>query len=651
VDKFDDGSTSKISRKYYMNSDRTSVHQLFKPERQYCVPFYQRAYVWSKQDQWSRLWSDIQQKAEARLAGLKPTPHFMGAIVLEPQERKKLIGVEKVHIIDGQQRITTLQFALTALAITLRANGCMEYLPAVEACLENSDEKNMRDKAIEPFKVWPTFYDRHAYKSAIVATSLDHLRRDFPDHFTQQDKLKKIGIAHPPALAAIWFFSEQMNQWMKSVDNSINDAAEALAEALLEDLVIIAITLEAEDDAQVIFETLNGHGVELTATDLIRNFVFLCAEAEGADAASLYESLWSKYESESWKSPERRGRLNRPRTEWFVQTVLQAEIRDEVDQGRIYAEYQRYAKTSGLRAEAQLEILAAYADLYQALLDADINCPIGRFGKRFSEWDASTTFVLALAIARSNCSDVEQDAMFAVLGSYLVRRAICGLTNKNYNKVFLQVLKNLKGAALTIESLRSALEGFKGEATRWPRDDEFKRAFVHSPMYPGHLDTPKMRSVLIELENALRTERSEEPFVSISGSLDIDHMLPQNWLEHWPLTDGSVTSLEELIQIQIGNIPPENRTPKQTLIANRENGIPTIGNLTLLHYGTNRAAKNYRFDVKQGHFLNNTNLHLNRQMLIANTWDETSILDRSNALYLAASEIWPSPISSDPQKR
>lgn len=628
-----------------MNSDRTSVNQLFKPERQYCVPFYQRAYVWSQQDQWSRLWWDIQQKAEARLADLKPTPHFMGAVVLEPQERKKLIGAEKVHIIDGQQRITTLQFALSALSIVLRSNGCTEFLPAVETCLQNSDVRNMRDKAIEPFKVWPTFYDREAYKRAIVATSLDDLRRDFPGHFTQQNKLKKIGMTHPPALAAIWFFTGEMTTWMKAIGSPVSEAAEALAEALLEDLVVIAITLEAEDDAQVIFETLNGHGVELTATDLIRNYVFLRAEAEGSDSALLYTSLWSRYESDAWKADERRGRLNRPRTEWFVQTVLQAEIRDEVDQGRIYAEYQRYATSTGIKAEAQLQVLAAYADLYQALLDADVKSPIGRFGKRFAEWDASTTYVLALAIARSGCTASEQDQMFAILGSYLVRRAVCGLTNKNYNKVFLQVLKNLKGVPLKVESLRSALEGFGGEATRWPRNDEFKRAFMHSPMYPGNLDTAKMRSVLLELENALRTERTEEPVAPALGSLDIDHMLPQAWTEHWPLSDGTVTTPEELLQVQLGFIPSEAQTTRQVSIANREISIPTMGNLTLLHYGTNRAAKNYEFSVKQDLFLTNTNLHLNRQMLTASTWEESAIHQRAESLYMAASRVWPAPIS------
>lgn len=633
-----------------MDSERTSVHQLFKPERQYCVPFYQRAYVWSQGDQWARLWWDIQQKAEARLADLKPTPHFMGAVVLEPQERKKLIGVEKVHIIDGQQRITTLQFALAALAIVLRVTGETGLLPPVEACLGNSDERNMRDRDVEHFKVWPTFYDRAPYRRAIDASSLGQLRKEFPEHFTQQGQLKKIGIKHPAALAAIWFFATEMLDWIKAAGVSSSEGAEALVEALLEDLVVISITLDEQDDAQVIFETLNGHGVELTATDLIRNFVFLRAEAEGSGADKLYSTLWNRYESDAWKANERRGRLNRPRVEWFIQTVLQAELRDEVDQGRIYAEYQRFAATSKLSAEDQLKSLATYAGHYQAMLDGDVKTPIGRFGKRFRAWDASTTYVLALAIARSDCDEKGQDSMFAIIGSYLVRRAVCGLTNKNYNKIFLQVLKNLKGAPLTPESLRGTLEGFGGAATRWPRDDEFRRQFLNNSLYPGCLDAAKTRSILIELENGLRTERSEEPALLAADSLDIDHMLPQSWPEHWPLGDGTVCNAEELSAIKAGYIHPDSLTPRQIAIGNREAAVPTIGNLTLLHYGTNRAAKNYRFGVKHKLFLENTNLHLNRQMLTASTWDEGSIRQRAEALYRAAMELWPSPLSVEPQK-
>lgn len=625
-----------------MDSDRNSVIELFKPERQYCVPFYQRAYVWNQEDQWSRLWSDIQEKAEARLSGLPATPHFMGAVVLDPQDRKKLIGVERVHIIDGQQRFTTIQFALAALSIMLRSWGHTDVLPVVEACLRNSDERNMRNKKSEVFKVWPTFYDRKAYTQAIHTTKLDDLRVSFPDHFTQQRSLKKIGVRHPPALAAIWYFATQMDAWLPKTGKPGAESAEALASAILEDLVVISITLDAEDDAQVIFETLNGHGVELTATDLIRNHVFLRAEAEDADAEKLYQEQWRRYESDGWKQDERRGRLVRSRVEWFIQTVLQAEMRDDIDQGRIYAEYQRYARQANLTASAQLTTLASYADAYETLLDGDERKPIGRFGKRYAAWDASTTYVLALAIAKSGVSEQEQDAMLGMLGSYLVRRAICGLTNKNYNKVFLQLLKNLKGNPLTLESLRNAISAFTGEATRFPKDDEFRAAILRGPMYPGRLDAPKMRSILVELENALRTERTEEPVAPALANLDIDHMMPQEWPAYWPLNDGTSATAHELAQAQTAQWVDEKKlTDRQNSLLAREAAIPTFGNLTLLHYGTNRAAKNREFRVKRELFVQHSNLHLNREVLVADKWDEDSILKRAEALSRHALRIWP----------
>ena len=103
-----------------MQAETISVQKLFQERRQYRVPFFQRPYVWNKEDQWERLWADISEKADTRAAGDQPAPHFLGAAVLEPQQRQGLIGVDSFHIIDGQQRLTTLQYFLAALAIALR---------------------------------------------------------------------------------------------------------------------------------------------------------------------------------------------------------------------------------------------------------------------------------------------------------------------------------------------------------------------------------------------------------------------------------------------------------------------------------------------------------------------------------------------------
>ena len=112
-----------------MRSETIPVQQVFQDRRQYLVPFYQRAYVWNKEEQWEPLWTDIAEKAEMRSKGDTPAPHFLGAIVLEPQARRGLRGVETYHIIDGQQRLTTLQYLLAAFAVAARdARSCSSSL-------------------------------------------------------------------------------------------------------------------------------------------------------------------------------------------------------------------------------------------------------------------------------------------------------------------------------------------------------------------------------------------------------------------------------------------------------------------------------------------------------------------------------------------
>lgn len=213
-----------------MKSETLTVEQIFQNRRQYCVPFYQRAYVWTLDDHWEHLWDDIREKADARLSNGKCTPHFLGAVVLDPQPREGLRGVEIYHIIDGQQRLTTLQYVLTAVLLALHNTGNDSLANTVIGCLKNGNPETMLDPAIEIFKVWPTFRDRINYRTAMLAPDLKELAARFPAHFTQGGGLKKIAMEHPPSLAALWYFTHQLQEWI-----SLPEAqpASARAEALI----------------------------------------------------------------------------------------------------------------------------------------------------------------------------------------------------------------------------------------------------------------------------------------------------------------------------------------------------------------------------------------------------------------------------------
>lgn len=626
-----------------MKSDTLTVQQIFQDRRQYRVPFYQRPYVWNREDQWERLWSDVQDKADARLQGGATHPHFMGAVVLEPQQRRGLIGVERLHIIDGQQRLTTLQYVLCALAHCLRESGLMALLPLVDACRTNPNPETMEDKDIERFKLWPTFRDRGQYLESMTADTLDQLRERFPESFRANGWLRKIGVEHPPALEAIWYFREQIGQWLNGGGAPENSArAEAVTTAILCDLSIVCISLGEDDDAQIIFETLNGHGAELNATDLIRNFIFMRA---GTDADQLYSNLWAQFEASFWSESQTRGRLRRPRLEWFVQTALQAEAGDDIDIGRLYSGYRRFAGSgaSARPAAEQLEVLNRYAEHYRALVTGIGDTPIALLGRRMTTWDASTIHPLALRIADAGLEAKEQQDIFDDIESYFVRRAVCRLPTKNYNKVFAQQLKKLAASDIGHTEFRNALAEPTGDASRWPRDDEFRRAWLEGEIFPGRLDAARLRTIFHRLETAMRSARTEENVPLLLENLDVDHILPQSWYAYWRLSDGQSATLEEAQHALLSQFADQPATGKARAVLAREQHVPRIGNLTLIHYGVNRGLQNRAFGEKRQAFFENSNLQINRALMLREKWDEVAIQERGELLFEFARKIWRGP--------
>ena len=640
-----------------MKSETITVRTLFENRRQYCVPFYQRAYVWTLEDQWEQLWDDIREQADARLANQKATPHFLGAVVLEPQPRVGLVGVDVLHIIDGQQRLTTLQFILASILLSLESPEDDTYIGIVKACFQNGNPQSMRNPSVEVFKVWPTFRDRGNYVLALGAPSLDELRTRFPAHFTRAAELRKIGSDHPTALAALWFFTRCFSTWLKSESDPVPARVDALVNAVLHDLKVVSIILDPEDDAQIIFETLNGRGAQLHATDLIRNYLFMRADEDKTDPESLYDSLWSPFETEYWQTEQRRGRLKKPRMEWLIHTALQAELHEEVDLSRLYFEYRKYASQGpmGLTAEKQLLTLNEYAKHYKELIGGTGSTPIARFGRRISPYDITTLYPLALMISATSLTDDAKTEMFGDLVSYLVRRAVCGLTFKNYNNVFLTTLRQLHASGVGPQGLRRVLGELSGEASRWPLDGEFRSACQTAPMYYGRLDAPKVRAILTELEGHLRsTVHSEEPTPPDLSELDIDHILPRSWFDHWPLpqgpdeSNGGATATRFASPSEAANVEllvqvGEHLDERQQSICDRQDSISRLGNLTLLNLSVNRAAQNYAFKSKRDLLIANTNLRLNIPLILLETWDEGAIRDRGGQLADAALSVWPGP--------
>ena len=236
---------------------------LFQQDIRYTIPPFQRHYVWTQDDQWEPLWDDVRNVAENFLeefersdgnsvkAAENTAPHFLGAVVLQ-QVSVPVNEIGRREVIDGQQRITTLQLLLDAIQLVCEE---LEIRPAAVRLskLVLNDRDLIGDDANHVFKLWPTRSDREAFRHAMDNGSAVN---DFEESLIVQ--------AHE-------FFQQQVRHWLKNGAES--SYVEALETAVTSLLNLVVIDLEQKDDPNVIFETLNARGTPLLQSDLIKNFV------------------------------------------------------------------------------------------------------------------------------------------------------------------------------------------------------------------------------------------------------------------------------------------------------------------------------------------------------------------------------------------
>ena len=630
-----------------MKSEDLTIEDLFSERRQFLVPFYQRSYVWNRSDQWEQLWDDIRQKTETRLSGNEPSKHFLGAVVLDPQTRSGLRGVETYHIIDGQQRLTTLQFILKSILLLLKNLSLDDFIEIVSLKLNNSNPETMNDPEVEKYKVWPTFKDRSDYKKTINVNVKNDLIPIFPNSFTQRGTLKRRSRLHPKPLECIWYFNEIFEEWVNQDDHfRTRTRCENLILSILKDFKVVTITLDKDDDAQVIFETLNGRGAQLYSTDLIRNFIFMRSDSEGGNSETLYNDYWKLFEDQYWSRELTRGRRKKPILEWFIHTTLQSELCEDIDLGRLYFEYRRYVlnPSNPKSAENQLIILTKNSKQYKDLIDGNNQTSIGRFGSKILPFEITTIHPIALHIGKSDLPDIEKEKVFKNLLSYIVRRNICGLTTKNYNNIFNLLLKNLSKNTLSNEFIINYLKSLVG-VSRWPRNEELKLTFLEQSVYPGSLElSKKVKYVLSEIEQEIRkNQRTEDLFFDTLDNLDIDHIMPRSWYQYWNLPDGSSVDHNLIYYAKQKKLIGQELNQIESDILKREAHIFTIGNLTLLNNSLNREAKHREFSHKKELIFKNTNLRINISLLNIDDWNEFEIRNRSETFFNYAKIIWPYP--------
>ncbi len=622
-----------------MNASAAAILDIFQNKARLEVPLFQRQYVWNQITQWEPLWEDISRKFTEHLDGRQDAPiHFLGAMVLD-QKLTPTTHVPRRQVIDGQQRLTTLQIFLAAFRDNCTANNCNELAEECTKYLLNTGMMN--DRAVEQFKVWPTQSDREQFTDVITSASKPALEKKYP---LIKRKYARSYDSRPRMVEAYLYFHQAPHEsFIGTTTEPPLAATTPLAERLLlcftalkSSLKVVIIDLERDDDAQVIFETLNARGEPLLPADLLRNYIFLRAARQELNPEALYNTYWKPFDDPFWRTETRQGRLLRPRSDLFLQHFLTSKQAIDIPIKHLFVEYKAWIERQKPYAnvEVELQAIARQGTHFRRITAPKKGDPLYPLAIFLETFDTSTAYPLLLHLLDSNLTDEQLREIAVTLESYVLRRAVCNLTPKNYNRIFLNLTRTLRKEGTIPVNITKQLVSLTGESSVWPADQDFATAWTTQHAY-SILQNPKMIHVLRRLNQTYQTNKHET--ITLEGPLTVEHLLPQSWEEHWPLPDGS----KGLTWLELTNATTDD--PVAIATRERDRSLQTFGNLTVLTQPLNSSVSNSPWSKKRPAIMNASLLPINQQLHQANTWDENAISKRGDDLLKRAMTIWPRP--------
>jgi hypothetical protein len=594
---------------------------VFNLPQRLVVPLFQRPYVWNEENQWEPLWDDVVRVAERLLShpSDRTRPHFLGAVVLQQVQQPTGFMQERT-IIDGQQRLTTLQLLLDALHAELTTLSATPSALRIEPLVANGQA--FCGKPEDRFKVWPTNRDRAPFNAVMGA--LPPVDYDAVGH-----RGERMVEAHR-------YFAQQARKWLTS-DGSADGRAVAIETAVRERLQIVVIDLGVDENAQEIFETLNARGAQLTAADLIKNFIFQQLSEGKVDVEAAYERNWKDFETAFWEAEVNVGRVRLARSSVFLNHWLISQTADEIVAREVFDRFKTFAVTSTTPMPLLLERIRRGANVYREFVTkADgVGGPIDRIGLfayRTGVLESEIVKPLVLLLLDPDAPKIPADQLtkaFGVLESWMLRRMMVRATTKSYNKVIADLISQLQKGGR--ENAGAAIEAFFARQTAytsyWPDDSEVVTELRDLPVY-RRWSRGRLRMVLEALEDHKRGWRGDKPGFGEQrvprGKLTIEHVMPQKWSANWPAADGSLGE------------------------AGRDRLVHTVGNLTLLMQRLNAKVSNGPWEGPGGKrkaLEDHSVLFLNKELLAFSDkpWTDAAIGARTEHLTRAILEIWPVP--------
>lgn len=617
-----------------MKADTTLLAKIFNAPVSYQVPVFQRPYVWKEDTNWKPLWEDIEYVLARMARPGKVRPHFLGATVLEwvPGSTG---SIATRLVIDGQQRLTTLQVIFMVLRDLARSNGIEKYAARFRGLIEVSEE--YIEAPDDLYKLLPTNADRPAFRLINGAGSLAALA----------NLLKDEPFLGDHALVAVYrYFHGRFSRWIEGDFDEPSESGDALGMSLEKrfeqlwalvntHLLLVVIDVEPDEESQVIFETMNHLGTPLLPGDLIKNYLFRRLDLDEPALLHINERYWSRFDASFWR--DLHGRQPRVRLDIFLTFYLAMMTRTDVRATHLFAEFKAFAEGTGLAddvprltSEEHIRSIARYARIYTAFEDPGNHPRLATFMRRMEAFETQTVmpFLLRAYGELMPYNRTEFDAVLDVVESYLMRRMIIRARNAGYNRLFIDVMRALeKQGNFNAEATRAYLSKSNADTTRWPSDDEIWKAVAERPIYTD-LARKRLRPILEAIDGSISNRMTEA--LPLPEDLTIEHVLPQKWQDHWPFPAETLASLE-------ATLAAENK--RKTL-------LHTIGNLTLVTQRFNSSLSNRGWVVKKDEIWNTSKLNINTYFTSPriSMWDEQAIQTRSRTLFERIVDIWPAGI-------
>ncbi|MDP2166158.1 MAG: DUF262 domain-containing protein [Hydrogenophaga sp.] len=565
-----------------MKATEANLLKFLRKSPQFVIPIYQRNYSWTA-DQCRQLWSDLMRAGRDE----KVNAHFIGSIVYVERGLSSVTSQEALLVIDGQQRLTTSTLLIAALAKHFEVKGLGELLEAF------SNKKLRNYYLLNPDEEG----DRH-FKLILSETDKDTLLAILQNTPMPPEASSRINENYA-------LFQELIATHQGEL--------EAICQGLAK-LVIVDVSLDrAQDNPQLIFESMNSTGLELSQADLIRNYILMGLEPKLQ--TELYKTYWRPMERAFGQA------AYVVHFDAFMRHYLTAKTGEIPNVREVYVAFKSFAR--GLKGDTRdlVTDIHAYASYYCAMaLGTEIDAALKQAFHDLRELKVDVAYPFLLDVyhdyKQGRLTSEEVLQVVRLVESYVFRRAICAIPTNSLNKTFAGLSRSLKKDRY-LESVQATfllLPSYR----RFPSDEEFQRDIKLRDLYNFRSRSYWLR----RLENHARKER-----VVVEG-YTIEHILPQN------------EALSQEWQLEIG--PDWQRV--------QQDWLHTLGNLTLTGYNSEYSDRPFAYkrdqvSDKDGNPVGfaHSPLKLNLGLGKVNKWDEAAIKARADRLAGDAAKVWGAP--------